>query len=193
MDSGTPPGALADARGFVSVERYEVTRARKHPPGGGCGLDGRVPALSLAVGTTAGQVVLRATPGAAEPGGRQVLDEHFVVDADAHDSGARLDRAWLDCADVLYGSRPRSPGDAIRWLTGIAAGRDTCRMAAVPLTKNGWAALDTARQEVTLLPVDTPHGHWLWPSCLLGWLTAGGKLQDLVAVRPAYSPGTRGG
>jgi hypothetical protein len=179
---GDSPSAV---RCFVSVERYEGPAAtRTTPAAGEPAFDARAPALSLAVGTPSGQVLLRATVGAARPGGRQVLDEHFVVNADAHH-----DTAWLDCADVLYGSRPRPVGDAIRWLRAIVSGRSACRMAAVPLAKDGWAVLDTARQEVTLLPVATPGGQWLWPSCLLGWLTAGGTLQELASVRPTYSPG----
>jgi hypothetical protein len=173
----TGDGPLATERGFVSVERYEVARSQTVAPD----LDVRAPALSLAVSTSSGDVVLRATAGAAQPGGRQVLDEHFVVNADAHH-----EQRWLDCADVLYGSRARSAGEAVGWLHAVAAGRDTCRMAAVPLVKGGWAVLDTTRQQVTLLPVKTPRGQWLWPSCLLGWLTAGGTLQELVAARPAY-------
>ncbi|MYS19194.1 hypothetical protein GA0115240_10614 [Streptomyces sp. DvalAA-14] len=172
-------------RCFVSVERYEVPRTRPSP---GREFDGRAPALSLAVHTPSGDVVLRATEGAARPEGRQVLDEHFVVNADAHH-----EQRWLDCADLLLGSRARPVGDAIGWLRAISAGRAACRMAAVPLAKGGWAVLDTARQQVTLLPVTTPRGQWLWPSCLLGWLTAGGSLHELMSAKPAYhSPAAQG-
>ncbi|WP_329130155.1 hypothetical protein OG552_06080 [Streptomyces sp. NBC_01476] len=151
--------------------------------------DRRVAALSLAVPTPAGEILLRASVGAAHPGGPQVLDEHFVVNADA-----RHEPGWLDCADLLYGSRPRGVSDAVHWLHSITAGRGACRMAAVPLVKGGWAVLDTVSRQVTLVPVTMPHGQWLWPSCLLGWLTAGGDLQDLTAARPAYhSPAEQGG
>ncbi|WNI14732.1 hypothetical protein [Actinacidiphila sp. ITFR-21] len=172
----------AAARGFVSVERYELPPSRTArtplPPDDAFAA---APALSVAVRTPSGGVLLRATAGAARPGGPRVLDEHFVVDADVH-----REQRWLDCADVLCGSRTRGAGDAAGWLRRIAAGRSGCRMAAVPLAKGGWAVLDTARQQVTVLPVDTPRGQWLWPSCLLGWLTAGGSLQELASVRPAY-------
>lgn len=135
------------------------------------------PALSLAIHTPASHVVLRATAGAAQPGGRQVLDEHFVVNADTH-----REQRWLDCADVLYGSHPRSAGDATRWLLAIAAEHDACRIAAVPLVKGGWAVLDTEHKDIALLPVTPLRGEWLLPSCLLGWLTAGGSLSELAAA-----------
>ncbi|MFC4032145.1 hypothetical protein ACFO3J_11715 [Streptomyces polygonati] len=189
--SGVPEGEERQPalRGFVSVERYELpkqqplssTGPERAPAPPSPGFDEGAPALSLAVRTPSGEVVLRATAGAAQPEGRQVLDEHFVVNADAHH-----EQRWLDCADVLFGSRARAVGEATGWLRAISAGRAACRMAAVPLVKGGWAVLDTTQQQVTVLPVTTPRGQWLWPSCVLGWLTAGGSLQELMSAKPAY-------
>jgi hypothetical protein len=171
---------------FVSVERVEwydipgpqpawapQSPSRTDPDGVSSD-----PALSLAIRTPASHVVLRASAGAAQPGGRQVLDEHFVVNADTH-----REQRWLDCADVLYGSRPRSAADATRWLLAIAAEHDVCRIAAVPLVKGGWATLDTERKDIALLPVTTSRGQWLLPSCLLGWLTSGGTLGELSSAQ----------
>jgi hypothetical protein len=134
--------------------------------------------LSLAVRTPGRQAVLSASPGAAQPGERRVLDEHFVVDADAHEAPR-----WRRLADVLYGSRPRSAGEAGRWLPAVTAGQDACRIAAVPLARGGWAVLDTAEGQVTVVPVTTAYLPWLLPSCLLGWLTAGGTLRELADAR----------
>jgi hypothetical protein len=168
---------------FVSVEWYDVATARQGsapepPTTGGAGPGATDPGLSLTVRTSASHVVLRASAGASQPDGHQVLDEHFVVNADTH-----REQRWLDCADVLYGSRPRSAGDATRWLLAITAEHETCRIAAVPLVKGGWAVLDTEHKDIALLPVTIPRGQWLLPSCLLGWVTAGGTLGELASAQ----------
>ncbi|MET9221834.1 hypothetical protein ABZX65_24135 [Streptomyces sp. NPDC003300] len=201
MDSGS--AAWADGpqppsgRCLVSVELgmnlgVELAVTQRDMPTASVA-DRPAPALSLAVRTPGRQAVLSAAPGAALPGEHRVLDEHFVVDADTHEAPK-----WRQLADVLYGSRSRSAGDASRWLLAVTAAHDTCRIAAVPLVRDGgWAVLDTTDRQITFVPVTTSLRPWLLPSCLLGWLTAGGTLQELAAARldcfPAESDAPRPG
>jgi hypothetical protein len=175
-DGPRPP----KGRCLVSVELDTVKRDFALPPEGGSGAAAghSALALSLAVSTPHREVVLSATPGAAQPGEHRVLDEHFVVDADIHEA-----QRWRQLADVLYGSRARSAAEASRWLLAVTSAHDTCRIAAVPLVRGGWAVLDTAERQVTVVPVTTAHRPWLLPSCLLGWLTSGGTLQELAEAR----------
>ena len=166
-------------RCFVSVELLDAapSLADTAAPSGEPAV-----ALSLAVRAPHREAVLRASAGASQPGGPEVLDEHFVVNAD----GSHPPR-WLDCADVLYSSRVRSTEAASRWLFGIAAARNECRIAAAPLARGGWAVLDPTGKQVALIPVAAPGREWLLPSCLLGWLTAGGTLDELTSAQLACS------
>lgn len=180
----------ATAGYFVSVEQRD---ARSPCPPAAPSTDGAPaagPALALDVRTASAHTVLRASPGSAQPGEPAVLDEHFVVNADT-----RTAPRWRECADVLYGSRARSSGEATRWLLAVASPHRTCRIAAVPLVRGGWAVLDTGRQEVVALPLPgTASGRpWLLPSCLLGWLTAGGTLPELLTARVECFPVPCGG
>jgi hypothetical protein len=134
--------------------------------------------LELSVDLARARTALRATAGPAEPGGRTVLDEHFVVGADGgHEA------RWLDLADVLYASRPRTQEAAVAWLRTVAARHGSCRIAVAPLHGGGSAVLDPEKGHVAVLPVAAPGRQWLLASCLLGWLTAGGTLQELSGAR----------
>lgn len=169
-------------RRFVTVERHEITSSPGDcaPPG-----DLRpVPTLSLTVGLPSGGCVLVARAGLADPRegyprvghpreGR-VLDEHFAVDADVC-----RERPWLDCADVLYASRPRSAARAERWLTSTVSVHRGCRLAAVPLLHGGWAALVSGDRRVAVLSAGVRGEPSLLPSCLHGWLVSGGSPPEL--------------
>ncbi|MEU4892058.1 hypothetical protein AB0B12_23245 [Streptomyces sp. NPDC044780] len=150
---------------FVTVEWREETPPEPPP----------APSLCLGTGRATGGGVLLARPGRAAAPRAAVLDEHLTVDADAR-PGTR----WLDCADVLRGSRPRPAAEAVRWLADVRSSRPGCRLAAVPLAEGGWAAAAGTEPGVVVLPCGIPAEQWLFVSCLHAWLVAGLPLSGLL-------------
>ncbi|MER6914449.1 hypothetical protein ABT354_22490 [Streptomyces sp. NPDC000594] len=112
-----------------------------------------------------------------------LLDEHLAVDAD------RCPDGWArQCADVVRTVRPRPPGEAFGVLTALWAGHPGRGLAAVPLLGGGWAVLATGTGRFTVgrgLREDPVRS--LLPSCLYGWLVAGGAPPAPRPAAPARS------
>ncbi|MFJ6571126.1 hypothetical protein ACIQNU_27300 [Streptomyces sp. NPDC091292] len=157
---------------LVTVERCPVDPAPEWslPPGS---------ALSMSVHLPSGRYGLLARTGGGTGRMGWILDEHVAVDADQ----ARDDDVRAACADVLYGSRPRPAGQAVRWLTAVAAAHPGCRLVAAPLAGGGWTALSGPDGTAVMLPCAVPAGSSLFASCLHGWLVAGRELTELSAAR----------
>ncbi|MGV9847314.1 hypothetical protein ACWDWU_00705 [Streptomyces sp. NPDC003442] len=141
--------------------------------------------MCLWTGPAAGGGVLLARTGLTGIRRAAVLDEHLTVDADVC-----ADARGLDCADVLRGSRPRPPAEAVRWLAEIGPAGPGCRLAAVPLTGGGWVARGGTDPGVVTLPCRVPPEQWLFVSCLHAWLVAGLPLSGMLEARPriTYHP-----
>ncbi|MFJ6211873.1 hypothetical protein ACIQGZ_00800 [Streptomyces sp. NPDC092296] len=164
-------------RRFVTVELRRTappTRYDADPARPGYAVSARP---ATADGPAGGRLLLL---GADRRGVRwaPVRDEHLAVDLDRC-----RERRWLDCADVLQGSRPCPAADAACRLAEITAAHPGCGLAAVPLVGGGWAAVGGADRRVVTLPCRTPPQWSLLPSCLHGWLVAGGSLRELVSAR----------
>lgn len=109
-----------------------------------------------------------------------VLDEHLVVYADVC-----WDSTLLDCADVLQGSLPLPPAEALCRLAELAEAHPSPGVAAVPLTTSkgvgGWAVTGACDRPPLLVPC-RPDGDFgapsLLPSCLHAWRVAGRSLRD---------------
>ncbi len=122
--------------------------------------------------------------GRSAPVPATVLDEHLAVDADR----CACDR-WLACADVLYGSRPRSPAEAVRDLATVLARHRGCRVMAVPLAADGghgcpggWMAAVPGGAPLLLRCAPDVPPDPLVVSCLHGWLTTGRELSELSRI-----------
>ncbi|MET8838939.1 hypothetical protein [Streptomyces rubiginosohelvolus] len=210
---------------FVTVAVARRAVGRRFPgaarvPGGSSG-PGSALAVEFATSSGVCLVVAHADAG-PEP---WAVDEHLVVDVDASrhvaglgapESGGRVPAAparWLDQADVLVGSRPRAPEEAVRHLVGLRSPNRGCLLAAVALAgapvadaaggsggTDGWIVTDGRRLRLIACraeacgivhPADRracPPADWsLFPSCLHGWIVAGHALTDLeyaVVVHP---------
>lgn len=210
---------------FVTVAVARRAVGRRPPgaariPGGGSG-SGSALAVEFAASSGVCLVVAHADAG-PEP---WAVDEHLVVDVDAsrHFAGLEAPESdggvlaaparWLDQADVLVGSRPRAPEEAVRDLVGLRSPDRGCLLAAVALASapvadavggsggsDGWIVTDGRRLRLIgcraeacgiVHPADRracPRAdRSLFPSCLHGWIVAGHALTDLeyaVVVHP---------
>ncbi|MEU3007890.1 hypothetical protein AB0E21_32280 [Streptomyces sp. NPDC047967] len=207
----------------VAVERRAVGRRSPEVARVPGGVPGPGSALAVEFATASGicLVVAHADAG-PEP---WAVDEHLVVDVDgsrhvaglgAPEGGGGVLAApgmWLDQADVLVGSRPRAPEEAVRDLVGLRTPDRGCLLAAVALAgapvadaigasggSDGWIVTDGRRFRLigcraeacgivhTADPRACPRADWsLFPSCLHGWIVAGHALADLeyaVVVHP---------
>ncbi|MGW0643762.1 hypothetical protein [Streptomyces badius] len=188
---------------------------------GGVSEPGSALAVEFATSSGVCLVVAHADAG-PEP---WAVDEHLVVDVDAsrHSGGLEAPEGgggalagpavWLDQADVLVGSRPRAPEEAVRDLLGLRSPDRGCLLAAVALSgapvadavggsggSGGWIVTDGGRLRLIGCRAEAcgivhPAGRcacqradWsLFPSCLHGWIVAGHALTDLeyaVAAHP---------
>lgn len=104
-------------------------------------------------------------------------DEHFAVDADMC-----TEVRWPACADVLHSRHPRPFADATLLLGDITATHPGCRLAAVPLTRGGWAVTEGTSRTVVPLAHRVPPEQSLLASCLHAWLVAGHTLRDIEDI-----------
>ncbi|MFE7132138.1 hypothetical protein ACFVIM_14870 [Streptomyces sp. NPDC057638] len=139
-----------------------------------------------------------------------VVDEHIAVDADLC-GGVSV----RHCADVLYGSRPRTADEAVSWLSRVRAASPGYGLVAARLTAPGWWVA-AGRRDPHPLPVRgaTPGGTGgdsapggmggyaapggtgrdqdafpLLPSSLHAWLSTGHALAELpAALRSRAAP-----
>jgi hypothetical protein len=151
-----------------------LVTVRRHAPGAAPGDAGPAGAAGVTVTLRWGvrRVALTAVPGApgplaTAPGRPAVVDEHVAVDTDTCP-----DAHAAACADVLTGSRVRTPDEARGWLAAALLRYPGAALAAVPLADGGWAAAGAAHPGVLVLgapPLGPAAGagrHPLVPSCL---------------------------
>ncbi|MEV0260011.1 hypothetical protein AB0I49_01515 [Streptomyces sp. NPDC050617] len=158
------------------------------------------PALGLRIDAPSGTyaVLARAVDGVcgrAFAGPFAVLDEHLAVDVDA-----RPARRLLECADVLYGSRPRRAALAAARVRRMLVDSPGCCVAAAPVDgpyrDSSWAAGDRVGPGSVIAGVGSAlYGHGcratgvgpadtgMFASCLHAWRAAGRPLHELTAAR----------
>ncbi|MER5211701.1 hypothetical protein ABT063_14225 [Streptomyces sp. NPDC002838] len=143
-----------------------------------------VPSLLLRIRSAEGDYDVLARGGPAVPGAPPstdgpgaCTDEHFAVDTDMC-----TEVRWPACADVLHARHPRRFADATRLLGDITATHPGCRLAAVPLTRGGWAVTERTSRTVVPLAHRVPPEQPLLASCLHAWLVAGHTLRNIEHI-----------